>query len=120
MRAATDPAVVNATSGLVGYLRELVRAGTGRVRDLDAYAMTVWLGELPEGVHVPSQPGDLVLAIDYEPAPLRPALPAALIGHVEPAEPDDPMNEPALTALPEGVTDIERNSLQQTLQDWLP
>lgn len=125
MRAATDPVVVTATNGLVGYLRELVRAGTARIRDLDAYAMTVWLGDLPEGVRVPSQPGDLVLALDYEPAPVRPALPAALSGHIEPAEPDDPIKEPVLSAPPGGEDSEDSEGagepdLPRTLRDWLP
>jgi hypothetical protein len=122
MRAATDPAVLNATSGLVGYLRDLVRAGTARIRDLNSFAMTVWLGQLPDGVDTSHPHGELVLAVDYEPPPLRPALPAVLIGRVYPAEPDDPASVPVLADQQpsDDPPDAERYSLVRAFRDWLP
>src|SRR5882724_2399838 len=85
VRAATDGAVVGATVGLVGYLRELVRASSQRVLDAETYESRVWLGELPEGVPAPAGSGEVLLRLDYEPPTVPPEPPAVLGGWVEPA-----------------------------------
>jgi hypothetical protein len=43
-RVATSPAVLIATAGLIGYLRDMVRMSSRSVRSVDSYESRVWVG----------------------------------------------------------------------------
>jgi hypothetical protein len=85
-RAPNDPDVVAATSGLVAYLRDLVRSVRKPVRDCGSYPEVFWLADVPDGVFR-SDPScdDVLLVVDHVPRLVPPALPEALEGWVEPA-----------------------------------
>ena len=95
-RSATDVAVVGATRGLIGYLRDLVLATTTQVRDVANYESVVWLGELPDGLSPPTGDSDIVLDLAYEPPPLQPEVPSILNGQLQPSDIGDPLSPPRL------------------------
>jgi hypothetical protein len=84
--APNDPGVVSATSGLVAYLRDLVRSVRKPVRDCGSYHDVFWLAEIPDGV-IRSDPSsdEVLLVVDHVPRLAPPALPEVLAGWVEPA-----------------------------------
>ncbi|MBV9160762.1 MAG: hypothetical protein JO281_04215 [Pseudonocardiales bacterium] len=92
----SDPGVVAATSGLVAYLRELVRSVRKPVRDCGSYHDVLWFANMPDGVLRPElQRDEVLLAVDHVPRLAPPALPEVVEGWVDPvrireAGQDDP------------------------------
>src|SRR3954471_14072558 len=84
-RVATSPAVLNATAGLIGYLRDMVRMSSRSVRSVDSYESRVWLGELPEGVATPTEESEVILRLNYEPPSLPPEIPTSLARWLHPS-----------------------------------
>src|SRR5947209_15357027 len=82
----SDPGVIAATSGLVAYLRDLVRSVRKPVRDCGSYRDVFWLADMPQGVLQPDLRRDeVLLVVDHVPRLAPPALPEVLTGWVDPA-----------------------------------
>ena len=95
-RAANDPDVIGQTTGLIGFLREVVHSSHNRLRDDRRSRERLWLADLPASVQRPSARDDgLLLRLDHVPQAAPPALPTVLDGWVSPdqcrnADGDDP------------------------------
>lgn len=96
-RTSSDPQVVQATVGLIEYLRDLAKAGRRTIRDYGKYQDMWWLAELPEGVRIlPEQQDGTLLKLPYEPRHPPPEPPASLAGRIDPQQVTDQDSEPRL------------------------
>ncbi|WP_326825816.1 AAA domain-containing protein [Streptosporangium sp. NBC_01756] len=96
-RTSRDPQVVQATVGLIEYLRDLAQAGKRTVRDYSKYQDIWWLAELPEGVKtLHEQRGGTLLELQYEPRRPPPDPPALLAGRIDLQHVTDQDSEPRL------------------------
>lgn len=85
-RAANDPDVIGQTTGLIGFLKEIVQSSHSRLRDDRRARERLWLARLPASVRRPSDRVDgPLLTLDYVPQTAPPPLPDVLDGWV-PAE----------------------------------
>ncbi|CAL9485323.1 RecBCD enzyme subunit RecD [Streptomyces sp. enrichment culture] len=87
--------VITATSGLIGFLREVVHSSATHLRDDrgDRNRDHLWLAHLPTGVRRPTAREDgLLLAVEHAPQTMPPPLPASLDGWVAPEHQQDPEN----------------------------
>ncbi|MEU9123505.1 AAA domain-containing protein [Streptomyces sp. NPDC048506] len=85
-RAANDPDVIGQTTGLIGFLKEVVQSSHNRLRDDRRSRERLWLANLPASVRRPSDRVDgLLLTLDHVPQAAPPPLPDVLDGWV-PAE----------------------------------
>ncbi|MFJ7902229.1 AAA domain-containing protein [Streptomyces sp. NPDC096198] len=82
-RAANDPDVIGQTTGLIGFLKEVVQSSHNRLRDDRRSRERLWLANLPASVRRPSDRVDgLLLTLDHVPQAAPPPLPDALDGWV--------------------------------------
>ncbi|MGW2406045.1 AAA domain-containing protein [Streptomyces sp. NPDC001739] len=82
-RAANDPDVIGQTTGLIGFLREVVQSSHNRLRDDRRSRERLWLTNLPASVRRPSDRADgLLLTLDHVPQAAPPPLPDVLDGWV--------------------------------------
>ncbi|MER5784458.1 AAA domain-containing protein [Streptomyces mobaraensis] len=85
-RAASDPDVIGQTTGLIGFLKEVVQSSHNRLRDDRRSRERLWLANLPTATRRPSDRVDgLLLTLDHVPQTAPPPLPDLLDGWV-PAE----------------------------------
>lgn len=85
-RAANDPDVIGQTTGLIGFLKEVVQSSHNRLRDDRRPRERLWLANLPAPVRRPSDRIDgLLLTLDHVPQVAPPPPPDELDGWV-PAE----------------------------------
>ncbi|QKZ23273.1 AAA family ATPase [Streptomyces chartreusis] len=84
-RAAKDSDVIGQTTGLLGFLKEVVQSSHNRLRDDRRSRERLWLAGLPASVRRPSDRVDgLLLTLDHVPQAAPPPLPEALDGWVSP------------------------------------
>ncbi|MGW6901485.1 AAA domain-containing protein [Streptomyces sp. NPDC054919] len=94
-RHARDQEVIGQTTGLIGFLREVVHSSHKRLRD-DRVRDRLWLAQLPVSVGRPThRPDGVLLTLDHVPQAAPPPLPEVLEGWVAPercqdAVADDP------------------------------
>ncbi|MEU1675323.1 AAA domain-containing protein [Streptomyces roseifaciens] len=82
-RAASDPDVIGQTTGLIGFLKEVVQSSHNRLRDDRRSRERLWLANLPASVRRPSDRVDgLLLTLDHVPQTAPPPLPDVLDGWV--------------------------------------
>ncbi|MCD9589366.1 AAA domain-containing protein [Streptomyces sp. 8ZJF_21] len=82
-RAASDPDVIGQTTGLIGFLKEVVQSSHNRLRDDRRSRERLWLASLPASVRRPSDRVDgLLLSLEHVPQTAPPALPDVLDGWV--------------------------------------
>ncbi|MFB8437914.1 AAA domain-containing protein [Streptomyces niveus] len=82
-RTANDPDVIGQTTGLIGFLKEVVQSSHNRLRDDRRSRERLWLADLPASVGRPSDRFDgVLLALDHVPQTAPPPLPEALEGWV--------------------------------------
>ncbi|MER5558797.1 AAA domain-containing protein [Streptomyces sp. NPDC002506] len=82
-RTAKDPDVIGQTTGLIGFLKEVVQSSHNRLRDDQRSRERLWLANLPASVRRPSDRIDgLLLTLDHVPQTAPPPLPDALDGWV--------------------------------------
>ncbi|MFI1502102.1 AAA domain-containing protein [Streptomyces platensis] len=82
-RAASDPDVIGQTTGLIGFLKEVVQSSHNRLRDDRRSRERLWLADLPASVHRPSdRPDGLLLTLDHVPQTAPPPPPEVLEGWV--------------------------------------
>lgn len=82
-RAANDPDVIGQTTGLIGFLKEVVQNSHNRLRDDRRSRERLWLADLPTSVRRPSDRIDgLLLTLDHIPQTAPPPLPDVLDGWV--------------------------------------
>ncbi|MER5973490.1 AAA domain-containing protein [Streptomyces sp. NPDC002055] len=82
-RAANDPDVIGQTTGLIGFLKEVVQSSHNRLRDDRRSRERLWLADLPASVHRPSDRADgLLLTLDHVPQSAPPPPPEVLEGWV--------------------------------------
>ncbi|NED19637.1 AAA family ATPase [Streptomyces sp. SID9913] len=82
-RAANDPDVIGQTTGLLGFLREVVQSSHNRLRDDRRSRERIWLAHLPASVRRPSDRVDgLLLALEHVPQTAPPPLPEVLDGWI--------------------------------------
>ncbi|MFC0863829.1 histone-like nucleoid-structuring protein Lsr2 [Sphaerimonospora cavernae] len=89
---AREPQLIDATTRLVEFLRNLASARRAPVRDVDRHGQVLWLASLPEEVvpQVEAGLGEVLLSVDYvRPIP-PPAPPEELDGWLESREVTDP------------------------------
>lgn len=114
-------AALEKTIALVNYLVEFTdRATRDPVRDIvvDEDIETLWFDDLPTGVSIRSGSEDGTLLVLRPPARVQaPRVPPALVGWVEPAEPNDPAGSPPqLVAADDEVNQTVDVAVYQT---WL-
>ncbi|MFD7281823.1 AAA domain-containing protein [Streptomyces sp. NPDC059862] len=81
--AANDPDVIGQTTGLIGFLKEVVQSSHNRLRDDRRSRERIWLANLPASVRRPSDRVDgLLLALDHVPQTAPPSLPEVLDGWI--------------------------------------
>ncbi|MFC7326188.1 AAA domain-containing protein [Marinactinospora rubrisoli] len=82
-RAANDSDVIGQTTGLLGFLKEVVQSSHNRLRDDRRSRDRIWLANLPASVRRPSDRVDgLLLTLDHVPQMAPPPLPEVLDGWV--------------------------------------
>ncbi|WP_416969871.1 AAA domain-containing protein [Streptomyces sp. 4F14] len=82
-RAANDPDVIGQTTGLIGFLKEVVQSSHNRLRDDRRSRERLWLADLPVSIRRPSDRVDgLLLTLDHVPQTAPPPLPDVLDGWV--------------------------------------
>lgn len=90
-RAANDPDVIGQTTGLIGFLKEVVQSSHNRLRDDRRARERLWLSDLPTFVRRPSDRVDgLLLTLDHVPQTAPPPLPEVLEGWVSAEQCQDP------------------------------
>ncbi|HEU5354878.1 MAG TPA: AAA domain-containing protein, partial [Actinocrinis sp.] len=106
-----SPQIIESTTGLIRYLRDVVRSSRRVVRDTAKFEDVVWLHEVPEGlVRVPDaasadQESLRVLTLDYEPRVAVPLPPRVLDGWLDADALHDPFGpEPTLRPNPDPAT----------------
>ncbi|MCX5365523.1 AAA domain-containing protein [Streptomyces sp. NBC_00124] len=82
-RRANDPDVIGQTTGLIGFLKEVVQSSHNRLRDDRRSRERLWLADLPASIRRPSDRVDgLLLTLDHVPQTAPPPLPDVLEGWV--------------------------------------
>lgn len=91
-----DPQLIDKTSRLIEFLKELASAKRQRIRDISAYEAVHWLSDLPAetDLHVAAESGEVLLTIKAPPRLPVPAIPDRLDGWVV----GDQVNDAALDA----------------------
>ncbi|MFJ1749928.1 AAA domain-containing protein [Streptomyces sp. NPDC088116] len=90
-RAANDPDVIGQTTGLIGFLKEVVQSSHNRLRDDRRTRERLWLADLPTSVRRPSDRVDgLLLTLDHVPQTAPPPLPEVLEEWVSAEQCQDP------------------------------
>lgn len=112
-----SPQIVESTTGLIRYLRDMVGSSCRVVRDTAKFEDVVWLHEVPEGlVRVPDaasgdQESPRILNLDYEPRLPVPLPPRVLDGWLDADALHDPFGpEPALRPSPDPASSVAGRS----------
>ncbi|MFG3344174.1 AAA domain-containing protein [Streptomyces sp. NPDC048018] len=83
--AANNSDVIGQTTGLIGFLREVVQSSHQRLRDDRRSRERLWLASLPAAVRRPvDRPDGVLLTLDHVPQAAPPPLPEVLDGWVSP------------------------------------
>ncbi|MEV7010525.1 histone-like nucleoid-structuring protein Lsr2 [Streptosporangium sp. NPDC051022] len=135
---ARDPRLVDSTTRLVEFLRDLATARRVPVRDLRDHGRVLWLVDLPEAVEPRRDAGlgEVLFSVDHVRSAPPPAPPDVLHGWLRQHELEDPeLEAPALSETgPDRIEEIDEDdrpvSRRETRQDrpdvveaygrWLP
>ncbi|MFE3451602.1 AAA domain-containing protein [Nonomuraea sp. NPDC059194] len=124
---ARDPLLVDSTTRLVEFLRDLATARRVPVRDLRNHGQVLWLADLPEAVepHRGANLGEVLLSVEHVRSAPPPVPPAVLDGWLRPHELTDPeLDAPKLSETGPGIVEEldqdDRPSSRSETQDDRP
>ncbi|MFF0308125.1 histone-like nucleoid-structuring protein Lsr2 [Streptosporangium sp. NPDC004379] len=135
---ARDPRLIDSTTRLVEFLRDLATARRAPVRDVRQHGQVLWLVDLPDAVRPRPEagPGEVLLSVDHVRSVPHPSPPEELHGWLRPNELIDPeLDAPELSETGPGFieepgedgrpvsrpeTEDDRPDVVTAYETWLP